>query len=178
VLASSAFVSTFGYGRTHLGRKIAHELESPIQLIAQIEQGRYAFRVHRDRLWSLAHELGVSVNWLLHGPEEWPPNWDVVNGVPRPRIHFTRDNMEVMFASLDEINTQLKRLTIVVTGLANLWATKKKPPPRFQGKRGHANHQRYCSCGRVVTGNGGSRHFELVGHQQVTKGVWKHGTQR
>jgi len=43
---------------------------------------------------------------------------------------------------------------------------------RSQRFGGHTKHAHYCSCGKVVHGNGGRRHFEMDGHDRIIHRVW------
>jgi len=40
---------------------------------------------------------------------------------------------------------------------------------RAQRFGGHTKHAHYCSCGRIVRGNGGKQHFKLDGHRPITQ---------
>lgn len=43
---------------------------------------------------------------------------------------------------------------------------------RSQRFDGHTKHTFHCSCGRVVSGNGGKQHFKLDGHRRLSFSEW------
>ena len=51
-------------------------------------------------------------------------------------------------------------------------------PTRLRMRRAHANHAHYCSCGKVVNGNGGKAGHEYMherrkdGHTWLTRAAW------